>query len=191
MDIKIGKIFVVSSPSGGGKDLIVSSVLSKLKSRLIRVPTFTTRSIRKGESEGVEYFFISEQEFKKKVGSGEIFEYNLFSDNYYGSSKDKINEAIMEGKNIILIIDVHGAKAVKKYFPEAILIFIYTSLINLKKRLIDRGKNSPEDIERRLKIAKEEYKEQKYFDFVVENIQDRPELAINEVLRIINKSFNV
>ena len=179
-----GKFIVVSGPSGVGKGTICNRLMKELKA-WYSVST-TTRAPREGEVDGVNYYFVSKEEFKKRIAKGEFLEYNYYNDNYYGTSKKIVLEKMNEGINVFSEIDVNGAHNIKKIFPDALLIYIAPpSMEELKKRLIGRGTEDIEKIEARLKIAEEEMKEIDFYDYVVVN--DDLETAINEVRKIILK----
>ena len=184
--MKKGKFIVVSGPSGVGKGTICERLIKELNA-WYSVST-TTRNPREGEVDGVNYFFISKEEFKEKIDKGEFLEYNIYNDNYYGTSKKIVLEKMDAGINVFSEIDVNGAHNIKKIFPDALLIYIAPpSLEALKERLIGRGTESLEVIEKRLEIAKKELKEIDFYDYVVVN--DDLDKAVNEVRQIILKKI--
>ncbi len=177
-----GKFIVVSGPSGVGKGTICNKLINELNA-WYSVST-TTRAPREGEIDGVNYYFVSKEEFEKRIANGEFLEYNYYNDNYYGTSKKTVLEKMEEGVNVFSEIDVNGAHNIKKLFPDALLIYIAPpSMEELKKRLIGRGTESMEKIESRLKIAEKEMQEIDFYDYVVVN--DDLEKATNEVREII------
>ena len=181
-----GKIVVVSGPSGVGKGTICKKIMELINARF-SVST-TTRSPREGEIEGKDYFFVTKDEFKRKIDDGEFLEYNIYNDNYYGTSKQAIYDMIDNGINALLEIDVNGAYNIKKKFPEALLIYIAPPSIDvLKQRLIDRGTEEISVIENRLKIAEEELKRVDFYDYVV--INDDLDRAVTEVKECILKKI--
>ena len=182
----MGKLIVVSGPSGVGKGTICNKLINKMNAEY-SVST-TTRSPRDGEVDGVNYFFVSKEEFTLGIENGDFLEYNLYNDNYYGTSKKFVMDKLKNNKNIFLEIDVNGAKNIKKIFNDAVLIYIAPpSVDNLKKRLIERGTESEEVINERLAIASKELKEIDFYDYVV--INDDLERATDEVRKIISDNL--
>ncbi len=177
-----GRFIVISGPSGVGKGTICNRLLNDLNA-WYSVST-TTREPREGEVDGVNYYFISKEEFEKKIEDGEFLEYNIYNGNYYGTSKKIVLEKMDKGINVFSEIDVNGAHNIKKIFPDALLIYIAPpSMDVLRERLIGRGTESAEKIEERLKIAEKEMQEVAFYDYVVVN--DDLEKATSEVKDII------
>ena len=184
--MELGKLIVVSGPSGVGKGTICKKIMELINARF-SVST-TTRSPREGEIEGKDYFFVTKDEFKEKIRQGEFLEYNVYNDNYYGTSKKVIVDMINKGINALLEIDVNGAYNIKKKFPDALLIYIAPPSIEvLRQRLIDRGTEEIDVIDKRLAIAEEELKRVDFYDYVI--INDDLETAINEVKDCILKKI--
>ena len=182
--MKKGKFIIISGPSGVGKGTICDVLLKELNAWFS--VSMTTRGIREGEVDGVNYYFMSKDEFKKRIEDGQLLEYNIYNDNYYGTPKDKVLEKMNEGVNVLLEIDVNGARNVKNIFPDALLLYIAPpSMDVLKERLISRGTEDLETIENRLKIADSELKQIDFYDYVVVN--DNLDKAIDEVRNIILK----
>ena len=180
--MKKGKFIIISGPSGVGKGTICDRLLKELNAWYS--VSMTTREMRDGEVEGVNYYFISKDEFRKRIGEGKLLEYNIYNDNYYGTPKDKVLEKLDEGVNVFLEIDVNGAKNIKSIFPNALLIYIAPpSIEELRARLVSRGTEDLETIENRLKIASEELKQISFYYHVV--INDNLEDAIGRVRNII------
>lgn len=184
--MKKGRFIVISGPSGVGKGTICNKLINELNA-WYSVST-TTRSPRAGEVEGVNYYFITKDEFENRIRNNEFLEYNLYNGNYYGTSKEMVINKINEGINVFSEIDVNGARNIKKIFPDALLIYIAPpSMEVLKERLIGRGTESIDRINERLKIAEEEMKQINFYDYVV--INDDLEKATNEVKDIILKKM--
>jgi len=180
--MKKGKFIIISGPSGVGKGTIYGRLRKELGGWYS--VSMTTRGMRDGEVDGVDYYFISKEEFKKGIGDGKLLEYNIYNDNYYGTPKDKVLEKLDEGVNVFLEIDVNGARNIKNTFPDALLIYIAPpSIEELRERLINRGTEDLETIEKRLKIANDELKQVNFYDYVVVN--NDLEQAISKVRSII------
>ena len=177
-----GKFIVISGPSGVGKGTICNRLLNELNA-WYSVST-TTRKPREGEVDGINYYFVTKEEFLKKVEAGDFLEYNFYNDNYYGTSKQVVLDKLNKGVNVFSEIDVNGAHNIKKIFPDALLIYIAPpSIEELKKRLLNRGTETLERIEERLKIAEKELREIDFYDYVVVN--DDIDKATNDVRKII------
>ncbi len=182
---KKGKIIAVSSPSGGGKTTIVKKILHQFPELVFSVSA-TTRPKRKNEAHGVEYFFITEDEFKKHIENDDFVEWERFYDYYYGTFKSFIAENINNGRSVVLEVDVKGALSLKKIYPESFLIFIDPpSFDELVKRLKNRNTENLEDFQKRIDRAKMELELKEKFDFIVEN--KVLEKATNEAISLINK----
>ncbi len=176
-------IFVISGPSGVGKTTL-SQLLLKNVNNLAFSISYTTRPPRAGEKNGVDYFFIGKDEFKSMIAKGEILEWAEVYEHYYGTSARFVKEALMKGHDVLLDIDVQGARHVKRYFSQAVLIFILPpSLEVLKHRLLKRHTESKEALKKRLKEVKEEIKNSKKFDYIVINKDLKS--ALGEILAII------
>lgn len=180
--LKKGKFIVISGPSGVGKGTICNRIINDVNAWYS--VSSTTRSPREGEVDGVNYYFISKEEFKKQIDEGKFLEYNIYNDNYYGTSKDVVLEKINQGMNVFSEIDVNGAHNIKKIFPDALLLYIAPPSIDvLRERLIGRGTESIDKINQRLKIAEKELQEIDFYDYVVVN--DDLDRACEEVKKII------
>ena len=178
-----GVLLVVSAPSGCGKDTIIAEVLKKFDDAFLSV-SMTTRPMRPGEAEGVNYYFVSQREFEEKIDCGEMLEYARYGSNYYGTPAGPVRKLLEEGKTVVLIIEVQGAGNVKRMFPEACNIFIIPpSFEILEKRLRGRGTDDDESIIKRLDIAKDELARAVEFDYIVEN--DVLEEAVEDIVTII------
>ncbi|NOX67467.1 MAG: guanylate kinase [Chlorobi bacterium] len=184
----MGKIIIFSAPSGSGKTTIVRSALKKFPELVFSISA-TTREKRGVEKDGVDYFFITEDEFKNKIEQNEFVEWESFYGYYYGTLKSFINSKMKNGKSVVLEVDVKGALKIKKEYPDAVAIFIRPpSIEELKRRLRDRKTESDEDLQKRIQRAEMEIGYQKYFDYVVVN--DDLERAKKEVYEILNKELN-
>lgn len=181
---KNGLLIVVSAPSGCGKDTIISKVMDKLDGNGALSVSMTTRDMRPGEVEGVNYFFVSVDEFKNHIANGDMLEYTNYGSNFYGTPVKPVKDKLNEGKIVFLIIEVEGGENVKKLFPEAKKIFIVPpSMEVLENRLRSRGTDSEEAILKRLEIAKTELERAEEYDYIIEN--DNLEDAVCDVMSII------
>lgn len=164
-----GIIFVVSAPSGAGKTTMCKRIISCVDNIKPSV-SFTTRQPRAGETPDEDYYFVNETEFKAGIDKGHFVEWARVHGNLYGTSKLKLEELINAGHDLLLDIDTQGARQIKKFFDNAVFIFILPpSLKELKVRLEGRMSNSIEDMNRRLERAVEEIKEYYIYDYVIVN----------------------
>ncbi len=179
-----GLLVVVSAPSGCGKDTVVAKILDIMKDDAFLSVSMTTRKIRPGEADGVNYHFISVEEFNENIRKGEMLEYAQYGDNFYGTPISPVRKNLEEGKTVFLIIEVQGGGNVKKIFPDAKKIFIIPpSLEVLEARLRGRATDSDEAIRARLRIAETELQRAYEYDYIVEN--DVLEDAVEDVMSII------
>jgi guanylate kinase len=178
-----GTLFVVSSPSGGGKGTIIRHVLAVVENLSYSV-SYTTRAPRPGEINGREYFFVSRNIFDEMVAAGEFLEWACVHGNFYGTAKNQIAEETAAGLDIILEVDVQGAASVRQLLMDSVSIFILPpSREVLRQRLIARGTDTPEELEVRLRNAPEELKQYSSFDYVI--INDEIEKAVGQLASII------
>ena len=178
-----GTLFVVSSPSGGGKGTIIRHVLDVVENLRYSV-SYTTRAPRLGEVDGREYFFVNRATFEEMVAAGEFLEWACVHGNLYGTAKNQIIEDTAAGADIILEVDVQGAASVRQLLMDSVSIFILPpSYEVLRQRLIARGTDSPEELELRLRNAPEELKQYSSFDYVI--INDEIEKAVGQLASII------
>ncbi len=182
-----GKIFVISAPSGTGKTTIIKRIMEIFPELTFSISA-TTRERRSFEIDGKDYFFISEEEFKKKIENDEFVEWEKFYDYYYGTLKSFVNKKLEENCSLIFEVDVKGALNIKKCYPEAILIFIEPpSIETIKQRLIQRNTESEEDFIKRIERADLEMSYKDKFDYSVLNLN--LEEAINQVKEIIENKL--
>ena len=178
-----GLLIVVSGPSGAGKDTICQKLI-KENSNIWMSVSMTTRKPRPLEKDGVDYFFVSSEEFENKINDNTFLEYASYNDNYYGTPKDKVEEKLNEGKDVILVIDINGAVNIKKIIPSALFIFIMPpDMETLKNRLIGRKTESKDKVVKRFITAYNEVNNYKKYNYVVVN--DKVEDAVNKVKSII------
>lgn len=181
---KRGSIIVLSAPSGAGKTEIYKAIIKKDKNAVLSV-SYTTRKPRKTEKNSVHYFFTSQEKFKTMIEKNKFAEWAIVHNNYYGTPKLFLERSIKSGKDIILEIDVKGAQKIRKLYPQdAALIFIKApSIAELRKRLLDRGQDSKEEIVLRMQNAAKEMKYEKFYDYVV--INKDLKTAVDDVETII------
>ncbi len=178
-------IIVISGPSGVGKGAVTKK-LAKLDDRFEIAITCTTRQMRENEIANVDYFFLTEDAFKKMIENNELAEYSIVHGNLYGIPKRYIELGLTDEKDVLFQIDVQGAKKIKNIYDEALLIFLMPpSLDVLLERLNKRGTEDQHEIEKRAKRAREEIEERCIYDYVVVN--DILDKAVNEVYEIILK----
>jgi len=176
-------LIVISAPAGCGKDTILEKILETLTYISYSVSA-TTRQRRANEVEGKHYFFKSRAEFKKMIEDNELLEYTVYCGNYYGTPKAAVEKALDEGRDIVLKIEIAGAARVKNMFPDCVSVFILPpSLEELRRRLVRRGTESSEAIERRIAIAHSEIKNSFGYDYYV--INDDLDKAVAEIEEII------
>lgn len=177
------KLFVISGSSGVGKGTVIGGFLKRNPQFTLSI-SCTTRQMRPGEVDGVNYFFISKDEFKNCIDNNKFLEWAEFAGNFYGTKQKYINQCLEEGKNLILEIDTQGAMQVKEKMPEAVLIFIAPpSFKDLEKRLRGRHTEDEETIQKRLEAVKKEFERAENFDYKV--INDDVEKAIQNLEEII------
>ena len=163
------KLVIITGPSGVGKGTVCRQLLPVLPSLQFCVSA-TTRAMREGEVDGADYHFLSEQDFQARIDGEAFLEWAQYATSYYGTLKSEITRMQALDKIPLLEIDTQGALQVKSKVPDAMLIFITPPTFDaLKERLIGRGTNTPEDIQRRLQIAEAEMKKASQFDVVIEN----------------------
>ena len=164
-----GDLFVISAPSGAGKSTLCHRLIEETPGVSFSV-SHTTRSPRKGEVNGVDYHFVTEDEFMAIARAGGFLEWARVHGNCYGTSRDAVMEMLEDGKDVLLDIDVQGAMQVRRLIPEAVLVFILPpSPEELERRLRNRGTDSDETIRLRLQNAKREVRSAKEYDFIVIN----------------------
>ena len=181
-------LVVLSGPSGVGKDAVMDRLKDRLRGRdgYHFAVTATTRPMRPGEREGEPYRFLSEAEFEGLLASGELLEHATVYGNYYGSPKDRVREALAQGQDVFLKVDVQGAESIRRIVPDAVTVFIAPpSLDALRKRLEGRKTESAHAVESRLSAAEAEMEESHKFDYVVVNHDGRLDEAAQDVLRIV------
>lgn len=184
--IKRGLLIVVSAPSGAGKTSLCKEIL-KYVSDIQHSISYTTRTPRPAEVDGIDYHFVSEESFKEMIKNDALIEWAVVHGNYYGTSRRELNDLLDRGNDIILDIDSQGAVQLKKKFTNGVFIYILPpSFDDLRERLTVRKGDSPEEIERRLKKAKEEVKDYTMYDYLI--INDNFDMALEKLKAIITAS---
>jgi guanylate kinase len=180
-----GLLFVVSGPSGAGKDTLVEGLKAR-RERLLYSVSATTRAPRPGEREGTDYFFLEVEEFRRRLSESAFLEWREYNGNLYGTPRSFILEKLRDGYDIVLKPEVNGALALKRQFPDAVLIFIVPDKFShLRSRLEARRTETNEQIAARLEIAHEEFTCVRRFDYLVINEEAQPERAVDELEAIV------
>ncbi|GEA29951.1 MULTISPECIES: guanylate kinase [Clostridium] len=179
-----GLLIVISGPSGAGKGTICKRFMEKNKDVMLSVSA-TTRSPRVGEVEGINYFFMSKEQFVEKIESNDFLEYAEVYDNYYGTPKSNVEEMLQSGNDVILEIDIQGALKVKENTREGVFVFILPpSMEELKQRIINRGSETNESLMKRFKSAYKEINFISKYNYAVVN--DKVEIAVEKLEAIIS-----
>ncbi len=179
-----GLLIVISGPSGAGKGTICKRLLENNRELALSVSA-TTREPRNGEVDGVNYYFISKEEFKEKIQCDDFIEYAQVYDNYYGTPKSNVEEILESGRDVILEIDIQGALKVKENTEDGVFIFILPpSMQELKQRIIKRGSETQESLMKRFKSAYKEINFVSKYNYAVVN--DEVELAVEKLESIIS-----
>ena len=184
---KNGNLIIISGTTCAGKGTVIEKLIERNKNLTLSI-SYTSRPIRDGETNGKEYIFISRKEFEEKIKNGDFLEYaKSHREDYYGTPKKELQKMLNKGKDVILEINVDGAKYVKELFPEVLLIFIMApSMEEVKKRIKERGKESPKQIIERFKSAYREINEIPHYNYVV--INDKVANAVDKIEAIIKAS---
>jgi guanylate kinase len=177
------KVFVITGPSGVGKGTLIRGLLERRPDLELSVSA-TTRAPRPGESDGVDYHFLTPEQFEARVRAGDFVEHATYSGNRYGTLRSELERRLAKGEGVVLEIEVQGARQVRAAMPEAVAVFIAPPSVEaLRARLVGRGTDSSEQVDERLKTAERELEAQPEFAHVVVN--DRLEEAIEELIAIV------
>lgn len=184
---KKGMMVILSAPSGCGKDTVFHEI-SSIRNDVCESVSATTRQPREGEVDGINYFFISTEQFEEMIEKNEFLEYASYNNCYYGTPAKYASDMVENGKICFLIIERKGAQKVMKNCPDAVSIFLMPpSMKTLEKRLLKRNTETEEQILNRLKIAEEEIKSSAMFNYIVVN--NELDKAVNEINEILNKEL--
>ena len=187
MKPKPGHLFIISAPSGAGKTTLAKAVLNQFTDMLYSI-SYTTRKLRAEEQDGVDYHFVSRQDFKKGIKKGRWAEWAEVYENYYGTSAEFIEKGLSSGCDILLDIDVQGTLQILKNYPDSVTIFILPPSMNvLRKRLEMRGSDSKAVIEKRLENARKEMAQKDFYRHIIVN--DKLPWAIEEISAIFKKYY--
>jgi guanylate kinase len=179
----VARVFVITGPSGVGKGTLIRGLMERLPQLELSISA-TTRLPRAGEQDEVDYYFLSPQEFERRVHAGEFVEHADYAGRSYGTLRSELERRMRHGAAVVLEIEVEGARQVRRSVPDAVQVFIAPpSLDALRARLIGRGTDRPEEVERRLRVAEHELLAQPEFEHVVTN--DRLEDALERLTEIV------
>jgi guanylate kinase len=183
----VGHVFVITGPSGVGKGTLIRGLLERVPGLELSVSA-TTRPPRPGEHDGVDYHFLSDEEFDRRVANGEFVEHARYSGHQYGTLRSELERRMAEAAEVVLEIEVQGARQIRAAMPEAVQVFVAPPSVEaLRARLVGRGTDAPADVEARLATALEELEAEKEFEYVVVN--DRLEQATEELAEIVRREL--
>lgn len=178
-----GKLLVLSGPSGCGKNALLDALMM-LDSNICQTVSATTRAARTGEKNGVDYYFLSEKDFLQRIDNDEFVEYVKYANRYYGTLKSEIDKNVTDGRIVVMVIEVNGAKNIKRIYPQAKTIFLMPPSIEiLRERILGRGDMPTDELDRRMSITVEEMSKKDDYDYIV--INDELDKAVEEVYNII------
>jgi guanylate kinase len=184
-----GRLFVVSGPSGVGKGTVIAAARAEVPD-LTLATSATTRPRRAGEEDGREYHFLEDAEFDRRVAAGEFLEHVTYAGKRYGTLRSEVERRLRAGQDVVLEIEVVGAREVKRQMPGAVLVFVAPpAMADLERRLRDRATDTPEEIAHRMQIAHEEMEARPEFDHVVVNDDiDRAAGALAGIVRAAHEA---
>lgn len=182
-----GMLVILSAPSGCGKDTVFQKI-KDLRSDVVKSVSATTREPREGEIEGVNYFFKTEDEFRRMLNGGKLLEYTVYNGSYYGTPIEGVQEQIDNGKICFLIIEVEGGQNIMRLMPDSVSIFLLPPSVEvLEERLLNRSTESCDDIKNRLELSKYELEFADRYKYNIVN--DNLEIAVSQINNILNKEL--
>jgi guanylate kinase len=183
----VARTFVITGPSGVGKGTLIRGLMERLPQLELSVSA-TTRPARPGEQDGIDYYFLAPNEFERRVQAGDFVEHANYAGRRYGTLREELAKKVLHGAAVVLEIEVQGASQVRKSVPNAVQIFIAPpSLAALRTRLVGRGTDDPEEVERRLRVAEQELEAKAEFTHVVVN--DRLEDALAQLTELVGAAL--
>jgi guanylate kinase len=183
----VARVFVITGPSGVGKGTLIRGLMERLPQLELSVSA-TTRRPRPGETEGVDYHFLSPEEFERRIEAGDFVEHADYAGRRYGTLRSELDRRVGAGVPVVLEIEVQGARQVREAMPEAVQVFIAPpSLQALRERLTGRGTDEEGEVQRRLEVAEQELAAQPEFEHVVAN--DRLQVALDELTSIVSQEL--
>jgi guanylate kinase len=184
----VAKVFVITGPSGVGKGTLIRGLLERVPELELSVSA-TTRKPRAGERDGIDYHFLTPEEFEQHVTAGDFLEHATYSGNRYGTLRSEVERRLKEGRPVVLEIELQGARQVRQAMPDAVAVFIAPpSRDALRARLIGRGTDTPEQVDERMRTAERELEAQPEFSHVVVN--DRLEQATDQLVAIVRTELD-
>jgi guanylate kinase len=185
---RVARVFVITGPSGVGKGTLIRGLMERVPQLELSVSA-TTRPARPGERDGVDYHYLTRDEFERRVQSGSFVEHADYAGRRYGTLRSELDERVQAGIPVVLEIEVQGARQVRAAMPQAVQVFIAPpSLTALRTRLVARGTDDPNEVERRLRVAEHELQAQPEFAHVVTN--DRLEDALEQLAQIVTRELD-
>jgi guanylate kinase len=184
----MARVFVITGPSGVGKGTLIRGLMERLPQLELSVSA-TTRAPRPGETDGVDYHFLTREKFDSRIAEGDFVEHADYAGRSYGTLRSELEQRVRSGVPVVLEIEVQGARQVRAAMPEAVQVFIAPpSLQALRTRLVGRGTDDPAEVERRLRVAEEELRAQPEFGHVVVN--DRLDEALERLVEIVSAKLD-